>query len=114
MCHVSELVPREWNQSAAKAVNASQRKKMKPGSQLLQISKFVIALAVASQMAQWSAVAADKSTTPVSKKDVSFIHDAAQGGMAEIRMGEIGQQRGQSSDVKALSQKLITDHKKAN
>ena len=78
------------------------------------MSKLLLVAAVASQMACWSALAADKSTTALSKKDVSFIHDAANGGMAEVRMGEIGLQRGQSADVKALAQKLITDHKKAN
>ena len=29
-------------------------------------------------------------------------------------MGELGQQKGQSADVKALAQKLVSDHSKAN
>src|SRR5207245_4465562 len=39
---------------------------------------------------------------------------AAEGGLMEVRMGELAQQKGQSADVKSLGQRLVTDHQKAN
>jgi len=84
---------------------------------------FIIAMAVASQLANWTVFAAahqygkDKEaqgSTTLSKKDVKFINDAAEGGLMEVRMGELAQQKGQSPDVKSFGQRLVTDHTKAN
>ena len=95
---------------------------------LTQTLKLIVAVAVASQLSHW-AVAAEQDTgtaraskhsqgqqgsTTLSKKEAKFINDAAEGGLMEVRMGELGQQKGQSADVKALAQKLVTDHSKAN
>jgi len=54
------------------------------------------------------------STTTLSEKDRNFIQEAAQGGMAEVRMGELGQQKATSPEVKALAKTLQDDHQKAN
>jgi putative membrane protein len=82
-------------------------------------AKLLVAAAVASQMALWSYGADHSSATAqananISKSDAKFINDAAEGGLMEVRMGEIGQQKGQSPDVKTLAQRLVTDHTKAN
>jgi len=53
-----------------------------------------------------------QGTSSLSKKEVKFINDAAEGGLMEVRMGELAQQKGQSADVKSLGQKLVTDHKR--
>ena len=84
--------------------------------------KTLIALVVAFQLANWTASADlfgkkdknDNSSTTLSKHDVKFINDAAEGGLMEVRMGEIGKQKGQSPDVKQLADKLVADHSKAN
>ncbi len=84
---------------------------------LTQTLKLITAIAVASGLAN-STMAAEHSagatSGSLSKKEVKFVNDVAEGGLMEVRMGEIGQQKGQSSDVKALAQKLVTDHTKAN
>ena len=93
---------------------------MKRGLKLTRTLTIIIAAAVASQLAHWGAFAADTSkttttsTSTLSKKDVHFINDAAEGGMMEIHMGELGQQKGQSADVKSLAARLVSDHTKAN
>ena len=85
-----------------------------------QTLKLDIALAVASQLASWTMAAEHhsktqgQSTSNLSKKEVNFINDAAEGGLMEVRMGELAQQKGQSADVKSLGQRLVTDHQKAN
>jgi putative membrane protein len=50
----------------------------------------------------------------LSEQDQKFVQDAAKGGMMEIRMGQLGLERGASPAVKALSQHLVNDHTAAN
>jgi len=58
-------------------------------------------------------LAADRSTT-LDHKEVAFIKDAAQGGEAEVEMGQLAQQKGQNSQIKELGTRLQQDHTKAN
>jgi putative membrane protein len=46
--------------------------------------------------------------------EASFIEHAAQGGLMEVKMGQLAQQKGQSSEIKQFGQKLVQDHTKAN
>jgi len=50
----------------------------------------------------------------VSKGDRTFMMDAAQGGMLEVQMGKLAQERGQSDAVKQFGKRLEADHSKAN
>jgi putative membrane protein len=45
-----------------------------------------------------------------SKADQAFVKEAIEGDMAEVKMGELAQQKGQSQDVKQLGQMLQQDH----
>ena len=42
------------------------------------------------------------------------MQKAAQGGMAEVELGQLAQQNGQSQDVKDFGKKMVDDHGKAN
>jgi putative membrane protein len=42
--------------------------------------------------------------------DRTFLKQAAEGNMAEVQMGQLGQQKGTSAEVKQLAQALATDH----
>ena len=57
-------------------------------------------------------------TTEASKtlaaEETQFMKDAAQSGMAEVKMGELASSNGESQQVKAFAQKLVTDHGKVN
>ncbi len=46
--------------------------------------------------------------------DRKFIEEAAQGGMAEVQLGQLAAQKAQSSEVKQFGQKMVDDHGKAN
>jgi putative membrane protein len=46
--------------------------------------------------------------------DKTFVLDAAIGGLAEVEMGKLAQQNGQSQGVKDYGERLVTDHEKAN
>jgi putative membrane protein len=58
--------------------------------------------------------ASDTDKAKLAAEDQEFMKDAARGGIAEVKMGELGQSNGESQPVKDLSQRLVTDHKKAN
>src|SRR5579863_9201352 len=46
--------------------------------------------------------------------DEKFVRGAAEGGMAEIELGKLAQERGQSEEVKKFGQRMVEDHTKAN
>jgi putative membrane protein len=46
--------------------------------------------------------------------DIHFMVKAAQGGMAEVKMGQLATEKGSNPEVKAFGQKMIDDHTKAN
>lgn len=48
------------------------------------------------------------------KGDAEFAVKAADGGMLEVRLGELAQQKGVSSEVKELGKMMAEDHGKAN
>ena len=50
----------------------------------------------------------------VSQSDKDFMNEAAQGGMAEVKLGELAQSKAQSSAVKSFGERMVTDHTKAN
>jgi putative membrane protein len=46
--------------------------------------------------------------------DTAFAIRAAQGGLAEIKLGRLAAEKGSSADVKAFGQQMVDDHGKAN
>jgi putative membrane protein len=47
-------------------------------------------------------------------KDKIFLRKAAQGGMAEVKLGQLAVQKASSDDVKSFGQKMVDDHTKLN
>lgn len=46
--------------------------------------------------------------------DTTFAVKAAQGGLAEVKLGQLAAEKGGSPDVKAFGQQMVDDHTKAN
>src|SRR5258708_12575208 len=46
--------------------------------------------------------------------DVKFYRDAAEGGMAEVAMGNLAQQKAHSQSVKDFGAQMVKDHSAAN
>lgn len=58
--------------------------------------------------------AASNMSKNVSSADKEFVDKAAQGGMAEVQLGQMAASKAQSADVKAFGQKMVQDHSNAN
>jgi putative membrane protein len=75
-----------------------------------------------SETATTSTSATDTSATTsttatsasVSDADKEFMAKAAQGGMAEVSLGQMAATKGTSNDVKAFGNRMVSDHGKAN
>ena len=50
----------------------------------------------------------------LSGDDRTFVMKAAQGGMAEVELGKVAQERASSDAVKQYAQRMVTDHGKSN
>ena len=53
-----------------------------------------------------------QNTTNASSSDKKFVHSALEGGNAEIKLGQLAAQKGNSEDVKQFGQKMVDDHSK--
>jgi putative membrane protein len=56
----------------------------------------------------------DSSMAAVDKDDAKFAVAAANGGMAEVELGQLAQQKAVNSEVKDFGAMMVTDHTKAN
>ena len=78
---------------------------------VLTVLTGVISLAGAVRAADTTPTGSGSS---LSDKDKTFMKKAAKGGMMEVAMGQIAEQKGQSEDVKSFGKRMVTDHTKAN
>ncbi len=86
--------------------------KIKVISQFCILPLVITTLSLAG-VAQAENTPAAKSSS-VSAKDKTFMKKAAKGGMMEVAMGKLAEQKGQSEDVKSFGKRMVADHSKAN
>jgi putative membrane protein len=53
-------------------------------------------------------------TSQMSALDQAFVMDAAHGGMAEVRLGQLALQKSNNPEVKRFAQQMIQEHSRAN
>lgn len=73
----------------------------------------VAALSLAGVATAQDAPTGNKSSS-LSSQDKTFMKKAAKGGMMEVTMGSMAEQKGQSEDVKSFGKRMVSDHSKAN
>jgi len=82
------------------------------------ISKFcILPLIIAALSVAGVAAAQDTpagGSSGLSVKDKMFMKKAAKGGMMEVAMGKLAEEKGQSDDVKSFGKRMVADHSKAN
>ena len=57
---------------------------------------------------------AQTNADKLARGDRKFIEEAAQGGMAEVELGKLAQQKASSDQVKQFAKRMVDDHQKAN
>jgi putative membrane protein len=75
------------------------------------VGTVVLALAAAPS---YAAGRSKKTAKTKAVDDKTFVTKAAQGGMAEVQLGQLAADKGTSDDVKKFGQRMVTDHSKAN
>lgn len=60
-----------------------------------------------------SSAAMKSSTAGKSVSDARFAKEAAQGGMAEVKLGQLAQEKGSNDAVKSFGKRMVDDHSKA-
>jgi len=81
-------------------------------SQFCILSLIIAAFSLAG-VARAEETPAGKSSS-VTAKDKMFMKKAAKGGMMEVAMGKVAEQKEQSDDVKSFGKRMVEDHGKAN
>jgi putative membrane protein len=88
----------------------------------MTLRHWLASAALIGLMAQ-PALAQDKTTTQerpaaatqqLAQEDLDFATKAAQGGLKEVRFGELAQQQAMRDEVKQFGQRMVNDHGKAN
>ena len=89
-----------------------------------RLSTLSVSIGLAFLVAAGAAAAQGTSTSSSNMKagtsasvpaaDKAFVEKAAVGGMAEVRMGKMAQQKGSSDQVKQFGARMVDDHSKAN
>jgi len=54
------------------------------------------------------------STAKLSSDDTNFIKEAAQGGLMEVQLGKLAQEKAADEKVKQVGKRMEQDHSKAN
>ena len=55
-----------------------------------------------------------KQSAGMGNPDHAFLKKAAEGGLAEVELGQLATQKASSEDVKKFGQRMVDDHSKAN
>lgn len=79
----------------------------------VNISFVAIALLLSSVASAQQSTDAKSISSPTSA-DTDFMKKAAQGGMAEVALGELAVKNSSNPGVKKFGQRMINDHSKAN
>ena len=86
---------------------------------LLCMNKLTLSLSLASAglvacSTALFAVDGKPATGGFNESETKFAKTAAEGGMAEVKLGELAKEKASSPEVKSFGEKMVADHTKAN
>lgn len=84
----------------------------------MEVMKTYVTMLAATALMGGTALIAQTGTaermTNSGSPDQAFMNKAAQGGMAEVKLGNLAKEHAQSQAVKDFGQRMVDDHTKAN
>jgi len=80
----------------------------------VMISTTALAFAITTIPGQAQNGSSAKASPGASAADTKFMKEAADGGMAEVQLGQLAASKASSDDVKKFGQRMVDDHSKAN
>jgi putative membrane protein len=97
---------------------------MSPKLRIFLAAAFVAVLAICGLNAQQSTetskavptngASVAKPSAGTAMADIKFMKEAAEGGMAEVALGQLAAEKASNSEVKKFGQRMVDDHSKAN
>ena len=88
---------------------------------MMTLAGCVLALAMPLAWGQQSQTPSTKDQTStesqrgqLSSKDFKFLENSVRGGMEEVELGQLAQQKASNQGVRDFGQQMVTDHNKAN
>jgi putative membrane protein len=97
-------IPR-WSVVPAEPFNSKE-------TTLMRTPAPIVALTLA--LAAFPAAAQQAAKSELSRQDKDFAEHAMAGGMMEVQLGKLAEQRAQNEGVKRFGQRMVTDHSQAN
>jgi len=85
-----------------------------PSEETMRHYSNIMAGLLAVGVAVLGSLAIAQTANRMTATDSTFVTKAAQGGMAEVKLGQLAEQKAMSPDVKNFGQTMVTDHTKAN
>ena len=70
--------------------------------------------AAAQEGSNQASTSSGKQSAGMGDTDSTFVKKAAQGGMAEVELGQLATRKASSEEVKKFGQRMVDDHSKAN
>src|SRR5205823_13732746 len=67
-----------------------------------------------SKSDKMSSQSGKQNSSQLDAADRTFVRKAAEGGLAEVELGQLATQKASSDDVKKFGQRMVDDHSKAN
>lgn len=80
---------------------------------LKRVTQSGVALAALAALLSGIQVFAQHNTR-LSASDRQFVNHAAEGGLAEVELGQLALRKSSSQQVKSFAQRMVTDHSSAN
>ena len=78
------------------------------------IGTVALTMAATPAFAQKKQTKASAPAAAKQRSDQKFVMDAAKGGMAEVELGKLAQDKASSDQVKNFGKRMVDDHSKAN
>jgi putative membrane protein len=94
--------------------NKAMKTKIRIVSQLCILSLAIGAISLTGAVRAADTNVSGGEGSSLSDKDKTFMKKAAKGGMMEVAMGQVAEQKAQSEDVKSFGKRMVADHGKAN